>query len=91
MLSRVAENVYWLSRYLERMTITARLVKVYGRTLMDMPGVQAHDGWMPLISISGLDDLYLEHFDHANEADVTGFLVSDKRNPGSLVLSLIHI
>ena len=85
MLSRVAENVYWLSRYLERMAITARLVKVYGRTLMDMPNVQAHDGWMPLISISGLDDLYLEYFDHANESDVTNFLVSDERNPGSLL------
>ena len=53
MLSRVAENVYWLSRYLERMEITARLMKVYGRTLMDMPHVQPHEGWMPLITISG--------------------------------------
>lgn len=53
--------------------------------------MQAHDGWMPLISISGLDDLYLEHFDHANEADVTGFLVSDKRNPGSLVNAAIAV
>lgn len=85
MLSRVAENVYWLSRYLERMEITARLMKVYGRTLMDMPHVQPHEGWMPLITISGLDKPYLKHFDHANETDVTRFLIADERNPGSLL------
>ena len=85
MLSRVAENVYWLSRYLERMEITARLMKVYGKTLMDMPHVQAHEGWMPLITISGLDKPYLEHFDQANEVNVTQFLIADKRNPSSLL------
>lgn len=85
MLARVAENVYWLSRYLERAENTARLVNVYGQTLMDMPDVDSHDGWMPLVSISGLDELYLEHHQRANEADVTAFLLSDKDNPGSMV------
>jgi len=85
MLSRVAENVYWLSRYLERMGITARLMKVYGRTLMDMPHVQPHEGWMPLITISGLDKPYLKNFDQANENDVTRFLIEDTNNPSSLL------
>jgi len=77
MLSRVAENVYWLSRYLERIENTARLVNVYSRSLMDMPNVESHKGWMPLISISGLDDLYLSQFDRATEADVTSFIISE--------------
>ena len=85
MLARVAENVYWLSRYLERIENTARLIKVYGRSLMDLPGVQEHEGWMPLISITGLDDEYLKYFNHANEADVAVFLIADSRNPGSLL------
>ena len=85
MLARVAENVYWLSRYLERIENTARLIRVYSRSLMDLPGVQEHEGWMPLISITGLDIEYLKYFDHANEADVSFFLLSDSRNPGSLV------
>jgi uncharacterized alpha-E superfamily protein len=85
MLSRTAENVYWLSRYLERIEFTARLIRVYGRSLMDMPDVQEHEGWMPLIAISGLDALYLKHFDQASESDVTFFLISDERNPGSLL------
>ncbi len=91
MLSRVAENVYWLSRYLERIENTARLIKVYGRSLMDLPNVQEHEGWMPLISTSGLDAIYLEHFDHANETDVTFFLIADPRNPGSLVNAAMAI
>jgi len=85
MLARVAENVFWLSRYLERMEITARLMNVYGRTLMDMPHVQPHEGWMPLITISGLDKPYLKHFGQANETDVTRFLIADTRNPSSLL------
>jgi uncharacterized alpha-E superfamily protein len=84
MLSRVAENVYWLSRYLERIENTARLINVYGQSLMDMPDVDEHDGWMPLISISGLDDLYQQYFTDANEQRVTAFLLSDERNPGSI-------
>ncbi len=85
MLSRVAENVYWLSRYLERMQNTARMINVHDRLLMDLPDVHPHDAWMPLISISGLNTLYLEHFEQANERNVTSFLISDDRNPGSLV------
>lgn len=85
MLSRVAENVYWLSRYLERMENTACLVSVHGRMLMDLPGVQPQDGWRPLISISGLDELYFEYFPTTTELGVTRFLMTDERNPGSVV------
>ena len=51
---------------------------------MDMPDVNDHAGWMPLISISGLDDLYQQYFSHANEQLVSDFLLSDERNPGSI-------
>ncbi|MEM7378520.1 MAG: alpha-E domain-containing protein [Pseudomonadota bacterium] len=91
MLSRVAENVYWLSRYLERIENSARLINVYSRSLMDLPDVQSHDGWMPLISITGLDGLYLEHYNEANAQDVTTFLVADTRNPGSIINASIAI
>ena len=85
MLSRVAENVYWLSRYLERIENTARLVNVYDQSLMDMPDVETHEGWMPLISITGLDQLYLSSFERATEGDVTAFILSETGNPGSMV------
>lgn len=85
MLSRVAENVYWLSRYLERIENTARMINVHGRGLMDMRGAHADDGWLSLIAISGLTELFFEHYDKTNESNVIEFLISDTRNPGSLL------
>lgn len=85
MLSRVAENVYWLSRYLERIQNYARLINVHGQVLLDLPDVKEHDGWMRLISISGLDSLYSESFDQANEINVCRFLIVDESNPASML------
>jgi len=91
MLARVAENVYWLSRYLERIENTSRMINVHGRSLMDMRAVDVDEGWLRLIAISGLTDLFFEHFEHASEANVTRFLISDTRNPGSLLNGTIAI
>jgi len=42
MLSRVAERVYWMGRYVERAESTARLVNAYTTQVMDLPiGVEA--------------------------------------------------
>ena len=51
MLSRVARNVYWKARYLERAENTARLINVHGNLLLDLPRNIAF-GWEPLIAIS---------------------------------------
>ena len=43
MLSRSAERLYWLARYLERTENIARLVNVHMNLLMDLPkGVEMH-------------------------------------------------
>ena len=40
LLSRVADSLYWMSRYLERAENTARLVDVYLNSMLDMaPGL----------------------------------------------------
>ncbi|MBX2886537.1 MAG: alpha-E domain-containing protein [Granulosicoccus sp.] len=85
MLSRVAENVYWLSRYLERIENTARMINVHGRSLMDTHGSGSDEGWLSLIAISGMTDLFFENFEQANEANITEFLICDTRNPGSII------
>ena len=51
MLARVVENVYWLSRYLERAENTARIIGVNTNLLLDLPGGIA-PGWLPLVDIS---------------------------------------
>jgi uncharacterized alpha-E superfamily protein len=57
MLSRVAERVYWMSRYLERVENTARLVAVYGELLLDLPDEAGLD-WSLALRILGTEEAY---------------------------------
>jgi len=89
MLSRSAERIYWLARYLERTENTARQVSVYMNLLMDLPaGVEM--GWPELVRINGSTDLFFEHYKNANERNITKFLLVDKKNPTSLFSSLTY-
>ena len=85
MLARVAENMYWLSRYLERAENTVRLIQVHSNLLMDLPGLDDHQSWIPLISINGLDKEFAEVHVSATETSVNHFLLTDRDNPGSLI------
>jgi uncharacterized alpha-E superfamily protein len=87
MLSRVAENIYWMSRYIERAENTARLVSVATNLSLDLPkGMQT--GWEPLIAISGADAIYQEHHQDYGERAVLRFLIGAKQNPDSILESL---
>lgn len=87
MLSRVAENLYWLGRYMERAENTGRIVNVNGNLLLDLPKGIA-PGWKPLIEITGSGDLYRKVYDDFEERNVVRFLVGDNQNPGSILSSL---
>ena len=50
MLSRVAERLYWLGRYIERAENTARLVMVNNNLLLDLPG-SASALWESLLDL----------------------------------------
>jgi uncharacterized alpha-E superfamily protein len=87
MLSRVAENLYWMARYLERAENTARLINTTGQVRLDLPR-GASFGWDILLKVVGLDKLFDEHYTEANEANIMGFLIQDERNPSSLLSSI---
>ena len=74
MLSRVAENLYWLSRYVERAENTARLVNVNAFLLLDLPSGTT-PGWEPLIAITGLQPLYQELYSGCDERSAVRFLL----------------
>jgi uncharacterized alpha-E superfamily protein len=88
MLSRVAENLYWLGRYLERAENTARFINSTTQVLLDLPRDAAF-GWDVLLKVAGLDQIYAEHYPHVDEDSIVHFLVEDERNPSS-ILSGIH-
>jgi len=87
MLSRVAENIYWLSRYVERAENTARLVRVNSHLVLDTPrGITP--GWEPLVEITGLSDTFHSIEREPSERNVVRFLIGDAHNPGSILSSL---
>ena len=87
MLSRVAENVYWLARYLERAENTARLVNVNTNLLLDLP-LEYRPGWVPLIDITGSREAFDRSEKRPEERDIVHFLIADLDNPGSILASL---
>jgi len=87
MLSRVAERIYWLGRYMERSENIARLVNVNSNLLLDLPaGVRV--GWGSLIDISGTGSYFERDTQLADKKTVVNFILSDKKNPASLINSL---
>jgi len=87
MLSRVAENLYWLARYVERTENVARVVGVNANLLLDLPRGIA-PGWKPLIDITGANATFEEHYQEYGERQVVKFLLGDADNPGSVMTSL---
>ena len=88
MLARVASNLYWLNRYLQRVENTARLIRVHANLLMDLPGADPAVSWLPLVSITGADEAFTKLATTSDETSISGFLISDINNPGSLASNL---
>lgn len=85
MLSRAAERVYWLGRYLERAENTARIVQQYSQMLLDVPD-EVGVGWDELITVFGATKTFNEPV--ADEKTVLRFLVSDAQSHASLAFSI---
>jgi uncharacterized alpha-E superfamily protein len=87
MLSRVAENIYWMARYLERAENTARLIMVNTNLLLDLPKT-GQLGWQPIVAILGIESAYHEKFEDYGERTVLKYLISSPDNPNSIINSL---
>jgi uncharacterized alpha-E superfamily protein len=88
MLSRVAENIYWMARYIERAENTARIVAVNANLLLDLPKGIA-PGWRPLVDITGANKLFEDHYKDYGERHVVRYLIGDERNSGSILTALV--
>ena len=91
MLARVASNLFWLNRYLQRVENTARLIRVHANLLMDLPGADSVESWLPLVSITGGDEVFTKLGTANDEISICGFLISDTKNPGSIASNLLSI
>ncbi len=87
MLSRVAENLYWMGRYLERAENTARFINSTTQVLLDLPRDAAF-GWDVLLKVAGLDHEFASRYQRADEDSLMPFLIEDEENPSSILTSI---
>ncbi len=83
MLSRVAESVYWLSRYIERAENTARCIDVNISLTLDL-GDEWANQWAPLVFTTGGHELFAEHYGEPTRENILKFLTFDRQNPNSI-------
>jgi len=83
-LSRVADSLYWINRYVERAENISRFVEVSEAMALDCPPGSA-EPWLPLIDASGDRELFDKLYASGKPEDVIRFLVHDKDNPSSVL------
>ena len=91
MLSRVADSLFWMSRYIERADNLARILDVNVQILLDFAQLDdAHikEHWDPILRSVGRLEQFEEQYDHANSHTVTEFLTFSRDNPESVVSCL---
>ncbi|MCA9401062.1 MAG: alpha-E domain-containing protein [Candidatus Omnitrophica bacterium] len=89
MLSRVANTVYWMSRYLERAENYARFMDVNISLAVDLPPLLIEQ-WEPLVVITGDEKLFKLTYDQYTKEHVIQFLTFDINNPNSILSCLTH-
>ncbi len=87
MLSRAAESMFWLSRYIERAENTARFLDVNFHLLLDLdkvPDVDPRNYWEPLITAADERERFEELHEQYTAETVSDFLVFNRHNPNSV-------
>ena len=89
MLSRTADHLFWMARYMERAENTARMLDVnYQTALLPQSADMAEQGWRGLLSISELTWAYSQKHKEVEAREVMDFMVSDAGNASSIVSCL---
>ncbi len=83
LLSRVADAVYWMARYIERAENMARFIGVNLHLQLDLPVAPAYQ-WRPLIDTSGDAKMFCERYGEPSLDHVIEFLTFDPANPNSI-------
>lgn len=85
MLSRSAENLYWMSRYIERAENAARVLDVSKRMSL-MPAAESSESlhWRPAIETGPDPDAFYKAHKEANARSVIAYMVLDRANPSSI-------
>jgi uncharacterized alpha-E superfamily protein len=84
MLSRAADSLFWLARYIERAEDTARLLDVEFHGLLDRHAADPGNAWREFLRTLGKQDEFSEHYDEFTANAVTSYLLWHPANPDSV-------
>ncbi len=85
MLSRIAESLFWIGRYIERSDGTARILDVHLQLLLEDPWIEENLACRSLLSVMGSD---VADDRELTRADVLSILAVDRSQPSSIAYSL---
>jgi uncharacterized alpha-E superfamily protein len=83
MLARVADSIYWMSRYVERAENVARVIEVNLNLMLDLP-VGSEQQWQPLVATTGDAAEFAKRYGTATQRNVIQFLTFDHENVNSI-------
>src|SRR6266851_9150654 len=84
MLSRVADSIYWMSRYVERAENVARFIQVNLQLMLDAPAGEGQQ-WEPLVNTTGDLEAFTKRYGQATQQNVIHFLTFDVENSNSII------
>ncbi|MEK9724486.1 MAG: alpha-E domain-containing protein [Rhodospirillaceae bacterium] len=85
LLSRFAENGFWMARYMERAENIARILDVNESFARDSRGEQE---WLPIVQLHADDERFFERYSEASAESVIEFYIIDRENPNSIISSI---
>lgn len=91
MLSRTAQNLFWIARYLERAETSARLLEVGARNaLLPNTGGGFRNEWESILSASGTAATFANKYGAPVQRNVESHMVFDRDNPSSITSCLLN-
>jgi uncharacterized alpha-E superfamily protein len=91
MLSRVADNLYWLNRYIERAENIIRLIEVNLQLLLDFSNLdddKVKDHWQPILRALCDEEAFNKLYEKADSKSVTDYVAFRRENPNSILSCL---
>ncbi|HUB66472.1 MAG TPA: alpha-E domain-containing protein [Candidatus Methylacidiphilales bacterium] len=88
MLSRVADSLYWMSRYAERTENIARILDVNLQFMLDLPKLGPEEQktlWEPVLHSTGDHVDFYQYYKEANSDTVIEFLTLNPKNPSAII------
>jgi uncharacterized alpha-E superfamily protein len=85
MLSRTADHLYWMSRYIERAENLARLLDVtHQMSLVPKPERAENQNWGAILTLNSVEERFAASCDEATAKNVLHFMVMDPKNVSSI-------